>query len=369
MAWIQVDETLRDHRKTCALADALDIDDYAAVGLMVCLWMWALTNAEDGDLDVFPPRVIARACCWPGSAVDLVKALKAAGFVDEDGRIHDWAQYAGRLMDRRARNRERMRAVRSTCGAQDETNDAELPAPAPAPCEDVRATCAADVETVRYTCDAQDDFVRSTCSAQDAHKADTCAARAGATVQYQNSRVPDEVYGGGGGDACAGAREGEETKDAPDAGLTAILDAHNAVFDAAQRAGFAQTAHDLDKATTLMADYTPEWVLAAVGIAADGTANQRSWRYVEGVLKRWKQRGGMDVSPRPAQDTARPVARSGTLEPIKRVNAHQYTQRQYTAEEMDRLFDDLTMEDYGKNAGAGGRGADHNHELGAMGAR
>lgn len=368
MAWIQVDETLRDHRKTCALADALDIDDYAAVGLMVCLWMWALTNAEDGDLDVFPPRVIARACCWPGSAVDLVKALKAAGFVDEDGRIHDWAQYAGRLMDRRARNRERMRAVRSTCGAQDEADATEAPSPAPAPCGDVRTTCAADVETVRYTCDAQDDFVRSTCDAQDAHKVDTCAARAGATVQYQNSRVPDEVYGGG-GDACACAREGEETEDAPDAGLTAISDAHNAVFDAAQRAGFAQTAHDLDKATTLMADYTPEWVLAAVGVAADGPANQRCWRYVEGVLRRWKQRGGMDVSPRPAQDTALPVARSGTLEPIKRVNAHQYTQRQYTAEEMDKLFDDLTMEDFSENAGAGGRGADHGDELGAMGAR
>ena len=35
MAWIQVDDTLREHRKTYALADALGIEDYAAVGLTV----------------------------------------------------------------------------------------------------------------------------------------------------------------------------------------------------------------------------------------------------------------------------------------------------------------------------------------------
>ena len=122
--------------------------------------------------------------------------------------------------------------------------------------------------------------------------------------------------------------------------MPAIADAHNAVFDAAQRAGFAQTAHDLDKATALMADYSPEWVLEAVNVAADGTKEQRSWRYVEGILKRWKLRGGIDKEPRP--ETARPVARSGTPRPVL---AQQYTQRQYTAEELDKLFDDLTAEE------------------------
>ena len=39
---------------------------------------------------------------------------------------------------------------------------------------------------------------------------------------------------------------------------------------------------------------------------------------------------------RPAQ-----TARSGTIHPIKRVNAQQYTQREYTTEELDNLFEEL----------------------------
>ena len=124
--------------------------------------------------------------------------------------------------------------------------------------------------------------------------------------------------------------------------LDTVRQQQEAVFDAAQRAGFAQTAHDLDKATALMADYTPEWVLEAVSVAADGTQQQRSWRYVEGILKRWKLRGGIDKEPRP--ETARPVTWSGTP---RLVTAQQYTQRQYTTEELDKLFDDLTAEELG----------------------
>lgn len=315
MAWIQVDDTLREHRKTYALADALGIEDYAAVGLTVCLWTWALQNAEGGDLSGFPPRAIARACGWAGNAADLLAALKAAGFIDPDGCIHDWAQYAGRLMDKRAKNRERMRTARTTA---EETCACTLPAQEDDAC-DAPAPCAT--------------LVRDLCDARAAHKEDTCAECAGATVQYPNSTVP-EINGGGDARACA-----REEADEADAGLPAIADAHNAVFDAAQCAGFAQTAHDLDKATALMADYTPEWVLEAVSVAADGTKEQRSWRYVEGILKRWKLRGGIDKEPRP--ETARPVTRSGTIHPIKRVNAQQYTQREYTTEELDNLFEEL----------------------------
>ena len=319
MAWIQVDDTLREHRKTYALADALGIEDYAAVGLTVCLWTWALQNAEGGDLSGFPPRAIARACGWTGSAADLLAALKAAGFIDPDGCIHDWVQYTGRLMDKRAKNRERMRTARTTaedaCDCTPTTPDCDV--------RDTPAPCAAHVHDL--------------CSARAAHREDTCTECAGATVQYQNSTVPEIDDGG---DARACAREEACDADEADAGLPAIADAHNAVFDAAQRAGFAQTAHDLDKATALMADYSPEWVLEAVNVAADGTKEQRSWRYVEGILKRWKLRGGIDKEPRP--ETARPVTRSGTP---RLVTAQQYTQRQYTAEELDKLFDDLTAEE------------------------
>ena len=102
------------------------------------------------------------------------------------------------------------------------------------------------------------------------------------------------------------------------------------------------TAADMDKAVTFMADYSPEWVLEAVRRASGGTREQRCWRYVGGILRRWKAAGGMDEAqrPQPAQ-----TARSGTLKPVKLVNAQQYTQREYTSEELDSLFDNLADEE------------------------
>ena len=103
------------------------------------------------------------------------------------------------------------------------------------------------------------------------------------------------------------------------------------------------TAADMDKAVTFMADYSPEWVLEAVRRASGGTREQRCWRYVGGILRRWREAGGIDSENRP--ETARPVTRSGTP---RLVTAQQYAQRQYTAEELDALFDDLTAEEFGR---------------------
>lgn len=134
-----------------------------------------------------------------------------------------------------------------------------------------------------------------------------------------------------------------EQTDEPSQELVTISEQHNAVFDAAQRAGFPMTAADMDKAVAFIADYTPEWVLEAVRRASGGTREQRCWRYVGGILRRWREVGGIDSENRP--ETARPVTRSGTP---RLVTAQQYTQRQYTTEELDKLFDDLTTEELGQ---------------------
>lgn len=124
--------------------------------------------------------------------------------------------------------------------------------------------------------------------------------------------------------------------------LDTVRQQQEAVFDAAQRAGFPMTAADMDKAVTFMADYSPEWVLEAVRRASGGTREQRCWRYVGGILRRWREAGGIDSENRP--EAARPLTRNGTP---RMVTAQQYTQRQYTTEELDKLFDDLTAEELG----------------------
>ncbi len=117
MAWLMVDQSLPTHRKTMAAADRLDISPVEMVGHLVTFWLWALDNAPDGCLAGVTDRSVARAGAWEGDASAFAAALRHAGFLDMEGDlliIHDWWDYAGKLMERRRANAERMRAARAT---------------------------------------------------------------------------------------------------------------------------------------------------------------------------------------------------------------------------------------------------------------
>ena len=111
MAWLQVHQTLKDHRKLFDAADELEIAPPHMMGLLVSFWLWALDNAPTGNLDDITPRMIARAAQWDGDAEKLSNALIRAGWIDEtdDGKreIHDWYEYAGKLIDQRQAEKER----------------------------------------------------------------------------------------------------------------------------------------------------------------------------------------------------------------------------------------------------------------------
>ncbi len=121
MAWLQVLQTLRDHRKTLAAADELDIALPHMMGLLVSFWLWALDNAPSGLLDDITPRMIARAAQWEGDPDHLVETLIGAGWIDktEEGlEIHDWYEYAGKLIDRRKADAERARRKRAAAASE-----------------------------------------------------------------------------------------------------------------------------------------------------------------------------------------------------------------------------------------------------------
>lgn len=120
MAWIESHQTLRNHPKKDALSEALfvgsvpdDVADYAAVGLLQHLWWWALDYAQDGDLSSFTDRQVAKACRWSGDPATLRDALQSSGFMTGERQLHDWHDYAGKLIERREKNRARMRDTRS----------------------------------------------------------------------------------------------------------------------------------------------------------------------------------------------------------------------------------------------------------------
>lgn len=115
MAWIQVHQSLKDHKKLYEAADELQIPPAYMLGLLVAFWLWALDNAPDGRLDEIRPRTIARAAGWDGDADKFIAALKTARFVDDNGgalALHNWGEYTGKLLERREAERERSRKRR-----------------------------------------------------------------------------------------------------------------------------------------------------------------------------------------------------------------------------------------------------------------
>ena len=140
MAWIELHQSLFTHRKTMQAAETLDLPEVYVVAHLMALWTWALDNAPDGVLPT-SRRIIGKAAQWSGDPTALVNALFDAGFLegDEEGRtlIHDWHSYAGRLVEKREANAERMRRARAT------SNPAPVKAPEEARAESVQRTCVA----------------------------------------------------------------------------------------------------------------------------------------------------------------------------------------------------------------------------------
>ena len=138
--WIQVYSNLPQHPKTTKLADELGLTSAAldpnvlAVGLVVSLWTWAIQNAHNGDLSGCSPRAIAGACQWKKKPEALVKALQAAGFLDESMKLHDWDDYTVMYQDlqedSKIKHRERQRRYRErqkasvTVTSRDDESDA-----------------------------------------------------------------------------------------------------------------------------------------------------------------------------------------------------------------------------------------------------
>ncbi len=79
-----------------------------------------------------------------------------------------------------------------------------------------------------------------------------------------------------------------------DAEAFALQEAMDNVLSAAVDIGIPQNASDINKANSLIAEYTAPWVLEAVRRAGNSPVGARCWRYVEGILRKWRERGGMD---------------------------------------------------------------------------
>jgi hypothetical protein len=116
--YIESHTELRDHPKTKKLARLLGLNIRETIGLLHVFWWWVILYAPDGDTSPFTDEDIDDGCGWTGKKASLRGALTDCGtggqpgFVDPDGKVHDWEEYGGKLWRRREANRERMCAAR-----------------------------------------------------------------------------------------------------------------------------------------------------------------------------------------------------------------------------------------------------------------
>jgi hypothetical protein len=91
-----------NHPKTRELAAALDLPQYAAVGILEALWHFAAVYARRGDVGRRSDAAIAAAIDWRGEPGILVDALVRSGWLDRCAchrlRIHDWPEHADRAV-------------------------------------------------------------------------------------------------------------------------------------------------------------------------------------------------------------------------------------------------------------------------------
>jgi len=116
MAWIESHQTLARHPKVIRLANILRVHKAQAIGHLHLLWWWTLDYAPTGDVSVFASCELCAAAEWTGDAEKFKSALVESGWIDSDEKIHDWQDYAGKLVEQREADRRRKRVQRASGG-------------------------------------------------------------------------------------------------------------------------------------------------------------------------------------------------------------------------------------------------------------
>lgn len=109
MAWIESHQEIGKHPKTRKAARLAGTSVPAMVGHLHLIWHWALDFAQEGDVSQYEPWQVEDAAMWDGDEGVLFTALRDSGFINDDCALHDWHEYAGKLIERRRADSERKR--------------------------------------------------------------------------------------------------------------------------------------------------------------------------------------------------------------------------------------------------------------------
>lgn len=115
--WLPVEIGLAKHPKTRSLARLWSAHPYTVVGFLLELWGYCLEHQPNGDTGAIPDEdlnAMAAPCLAAsiGLMADVRESLRRVGLVEKSGRLHDWNEYAGRIIQKRAAERKRMQCLR-----------------------------------------------------------------------------------------------------------------------------------------------------------------------------------------------------------------------------------------------------------------
>ena len=308
--WIQVYSNLPSHPKTAKLAEELKLSsaftspNIVAAGILVGIWTWAIQNAYDGDLSACSATVIADACRWKKKPEQLISALKKSGYLDNDMRLHDWDEYAVLLMDaednRREKTRDRVKRYREKKRNADVTPDV------------TECNCYSNVTDTRCNAPTIPDITRH--------------------------NITNNLFSGGGGNARADACEEnpvEKYMDDYDVSVDRYFAADDVKPEIAKltqqlfssltnrqptSADEAQVFKTVTKAEQGPDGTWRRWVdendqellIHAFRIASD-SGKAGDWKYINGILRRFAQRGITTIDDAETFDVKRDLAKDGLL--------------------------------------------------------
>lgn len=257
--WIKVYSNVFSHKKTFMLADRLKINETYAGAHLIRLWTWAIDNTKDGNLTGISCQLIAKAADWLKNADQFVNACISSGFLDQtdDGNliIHDWDEYTETLVRRRERDADRKRNERQKREEAIGTSDGRP--------QDVRTP-------VRRT---------------------SARPSAGCPVpksRVEESRVDISILGKqeGRGSSSIQQVETSASSAASDSNSSLQADPIASILQAYERDIGMPSGTVMDKIRQLIEQdgVSPGLIVLAIAEAAE--CNKRSFRYVEGILKR-----------------------------------------------------------------------------------
>lgn len=338
MAWIESHQEIARHPKTKKLARLLGVSLPTAIGHLHLLWWWAMDFAKDGDLSRYDPEEIADGAMWEGDAQKFLDSLIQAGFVDRDETgiyLHDWDEYAGKLLERKAKDNSRKKDIRRAyengtitavrqrdgdrcryCGTV--VDWADRKGPRGGTYDHIDPNGPTTIENLVVCCRA--------CNAKKGARTPEEAGMRLLPVLNQirtkSAPNPDQIRSNSGSDARQVApnmqqsddtslREEEHTPE--DETPEPMDDDLAAVVHEFEACGYGTIHERIREQLIDMVDtYGREWVIQALRVGME--QGKRTLAYVSGILQNWQARGGITLGP-PEQKQTKKQGNHGRNQP------------------------------------------------------